>query len=131
MDSRKNKLKIKKMKRVFAVAVNGIVHCFRTELNFKIQVLAAFVAVLLGFIFSITKTEWFVIIFCCMIVLSLELVNTAIEKLCDMISKDYHPAIKIVKDTAAGAVLVSSVGSAIAGAVIFIPLIIHQIKILL
>ena len=66
-----------------------------------------------------------------MSVLALELINTAIENLCNIISKDFHPVIKIVKDTAAGAVLVSAIGSAIAGAVIFIPLIIHQIKILL
>jgi diacylglycerol kinase len=48
-----------------------------------------------------------------------------------MISKDFHPVIKIVKDTAAGAVLIASAGSAVAGAVIFIPLIVNQIKILL
>lgn len=119
------------MKKVFGFAINGIINCFRTELNFKIQVFAAFFVVLLGFIFNITQTAWLVIILCCMMVLALELLNTAIEKLCDMISKEYHPVIKIVKDTAAGAVLVSAVGSAVAGAAIFVPLIIHQIKILL
>jgi diacylglycerol kinase len=119
------------MKKVFAAAINGIVQSFRTEGNFKIQLVATILAILLGFIFSITKAEWLVIILCCMVVLTLELVNTAIEKLCDMISKDFHPVIKIVKDTAAGAVLVSSIGSAVAGAVIFGPLIIHQIKTLL
>jgi diacylglycerol kinase len=119
------------MKKVFAVAINGIIHSFRTEGNFKIQLVAAITAILLGFFFDINQTEWVVIILCCMIVLALELMNTAIEKLCDMISKDFNPAIKIVKDTAAGAVLVSSIGSAVAGAIIFGPLIIHQIKILL
>ncbi len=119
------------MKKVFAAAINGIVHSFRTEGNFKIQLAATVIVVLLGFFFNITQTEWFVIILCCMIVLALELMNTTIEKLCDMISKDFHPVIKIVKDTAAGAVLVSSIGSAVAGAAIFGPLIIHQIKILL
>ena len=119
------------MKKVFAFAANGIIHGFRTELNFKIQVFAAVITVLFGFVFNITQTEWFVIIFCCMSVLALELINTAIENVCNIISKDFHPVIKIVKDTAAGAVLVSAIGSAIAGAVIFIPLIIHQIKILL
>ena len=86
---------------------------------------------LTGFIFNINQTEWLVIILCCIIVLALELINTAIENLCDLVSKDFHPVIKIVKDTAAGAVLVSAIGSAVAGAVIFVPLIIHQIKILL
>jgi diacylglycerol kinase len=119
------------MKKVFEAAINGIIHCFRTELNFRIQLLAAFVAVLLGFIFNISQTQLLIVILCCMIVLALELVNTSIENLCDLVSKDFHPVIKIVKDTAAGAVLVSSIGSAIAGAIIFAPLIIHQIKLLL
>ncbi len=119
------------MKKVFMFAVNGVIHCFRNELNFRIQLVAALIAVLLGFIFNINQTEWLVIILCCIIVLALELINTAIENLCDLVSKDFHPVIKIVKDTAAGAVLVSAVGAAVAGAVIFVPLIIHQIKILL
>jgi undecaprenol kinase/diacylglycerol kinase (ATP) len=119
------------MIKVFSVAIKGIVHCFKNELNFKIQMLAAAMAVLMGIIFNISKSEWFVIILCSMIVLALELMNTAIENLCDMITKDFNPAIKIVKDISAGAVLVSAIGSAIAGAVIFTPLIIHQIKTLL
>jgi diacylglycerol kinase len=131
MDCRKNEFKNKKMKKVFLFAVNGVIHCFRNELNFRIQLVAALIAVLLGFIFNINQTEWFVIILCCIIVLALELINTAIENLCDLVSKDFHPVIKIVKDTAAGAVLVSAAGAAVAGVVIFVPLIIHQIKILL
>ena len=119
------------MKKVFLFAISGIIHSFRSELNFRIQMVATLIAATLGFIFNISKTEWLVIILCCMIVLALELLNTAVEKLCDMISLEYHPVIKIVKDTAAGAVLVSAIGSAVAGAVIFLPLIIHQIKILL
>jgi diacylglycerol kinase len=129
--SQKKRAKNFTMKKVFAVAFNGIVQCFRTELNFKIQLIATLTVVILGFIFNITQTQWFVIILCCAMVLALELINTAIEKLCDMISKDFHPTIKIVKDTAAGAVLVTAIGSAVAGAVIFVPLIIHQIKILI
>ena len=118
------------MKKVFAVAINGIIQSFRTEGNFKIQLAATIMVVFLGFFFNITQTEWLVIILCCTIVMALELINTAIEKLCDVVTKEYHPAIKIVKDTAAGSVLVSAIGGAVAGAVIFIPLIIHQIKIL-
>jgi diacylglycerol kinase (ATP) len=119
------------MKKVFQFAISGIIHSFRSELNFRIQVMATIIVVVLGLAFNISKAEWLIIILCCMIVMALELLNTAIEKLCDMISLEYHPIIKIVKDTAAGAVLVSAIGSAVVGAIIFIPLIIHQIKILL
>ena len=65
-----------------------------------------------------------------MLVLSLELLNTALENICDIVSKDFDPLIKIVKDTAAGAVFLSAAGSAVMGAVIFLPKIIHQIKLL-
>ena len=61
-------------------------------------------------------------------VLVVELLNTAIEKLCDVLQKNFHPGIKIVKDVVAGAVLVSALGSVCIGAMIFLPKIIHLIK---
>ena len=56
-----------------------------------------------------------------MLVLSLELMNTAIEKICDLISKDIHPVIKVVKDISAAAVLIAAIGSLFTGAIIFLP----------
>ena len=84
----------------------------------------------MGFIFTINTTEWLFVIGCCMLVLSLELLNTAIENICNLLSKDFNPFIKIIKDTAAAAVLVTAIGSVIIGAVIFLPKIINLIKLL-
>ena len=56
-----------------------------------------------------------------MLVLSLELMNTAIEKICDLITKDIHPVIKVVKDISAAAVLIAAIGSLFTGAIIFLP----------
>ncbi len=120
-----------KRKNAFVHAVNGIACCIQQQANFKIQLLAASVAVTLGIFFSISTTEWLFVIGSVMLVLSLELVNTALENLCDMVTKDFHPVIKIVKDTAAGAVLVSAIGGAVTGGIIFLPKIVHQIKLLL
>ena len=119
-----------KRKNAFLNAANGIGLCIKQEVNFRIQLIAAVTAILLGFFFNISTTEWLFITGCCMLVLSLELLNTALENVCDMVSKDFHPLIKIVKDTAAGAVFLSAAGSAVMGAVIFLPKIIHQIKLL-
>ena len=127
MSGRKNKFKMK-IAKAFINAANGIGHCIRGEINFKIQLVAAITAIILGIFFNISTTEWLFVISCSMLVLSLELLNTALENVCNIITKEIHPVIKIVKDVAAGAVLVSAIGSVIIGVIIFLPKIIHQLK---
>ena len=85
-------------------------------------------AVVLGVVFQISAMEWLFVAGCSMLVLSMELVNTAIENVCDLISKEYHPVIKIIKDVAAAAVLVSAIGSVVTGGIIFFPKIIHSLN---
>ena len=117
-----------KITKAFINAANGIGHCIRGELNFKIQLVAAITAIVLGIFLNISATEWLFVISCSMLVLSLELLNTASENICNIITNEINPVIKIVKDIAAGAVLVSAIGSAIIGVIIFLPKIIHQLK---
>ena len=105
----------------FGYAFSGLVIFFRNETNGKVQLLAAFVAVLLGWILKLSGNEWIVIIGCIAAVLSLEMMNTAIEKLCNHVQPDIHPAIKTIKDIAAGAVLWMAIASAFIGCIIFIP----------
>jgi diacylglycerol kinase len=69
-----------------------------------------------------------VIGFCIAFVISMEMLNTAIEKLCDVVHKELHPDIKRVKDIAAGAVLVSAIFSLMTGLIIFLPKIILYFK---
>ena len=131
MGGRKNKLKPLKHKNTFIHAARGISHAFCSEANFRIHVLAMVLVVTLGVVLQISTIEWLFVAGCCMLVLSMELLNTAIEKLCNLISTEYHPLIKIIKDVAAAAVLVSAAGSAVTGLIIFLPKIIFQIKYLL
>ena len=105
----------------FGFAFNGIRNCFIQERHFKIHALLAVVAITAGFYFNITTVEWFVVLICSGAVFTAELINTAIEQLCDIVHKENHPGIKLVKDLAAAAVLVSAITAAIAGMVIFIP----------
>jgi undecaprenol kinase len=117
-----------KLLQSFIYAWGGIKTSFKSEANFKIHMVAAIVAIALGILLNLSNTEWCAIIFCIAFVLSMEMMNTAIEKLCDVVHKDTHPVIKMVKDIAAGAVLVAAVSSLIIGAIIFLPKIIIYIK---
>ena len=87
--------------------------------NFKIQLFMAFLAIVLGFVFKITSTEWCIILPCCGLVLSLEMLNTAIEHLVDLVSPDFNEKAGLIKDVSAGAVLVAAILSAITGIVIY------------
>ena len=117
-----------KFLRSFKYAANGIKYCFKEEQNYKIHIVATAIAIAMGFYFSINATEWLFVIACCTLVLAMEMLNTAIEKLCNLISKEFDPAIKFIKDVSAGAVLVCAIASAVAAAIIFIPKIIQLLK---
>lgn len=105
----------------FGYALNGLVVFFKNERNGQIQLFAAIMALAAGFFFHLSRMEWIVIILCIAIVLSLEMINSAIEKFCNMVNPAYHPSIKIIKDITAAAVLWAAVASAIIGLLIFWP----------
>ncbi len=94
---------------------------FRHETHGQIQSVIAMIVLLAGFFFGISRTEWIAVLFCIALVLSLEMVNTAIEKLADQTHPGRHPQIGLVKDVAAGAVLWASVISVIIGGLVFWP----------
>src|SRR5574344_1941093 len=115
-------VKIKKDKLInsFKYAFEGISSSFKQEQNLKIHSFIMALVIICGFIFKINITEWLICILLFGIVISLELVNTAMEALCDLVMPDINPKVKIVKDVMAGAVLV--------GLIIFLPKIINLIK---
>src|SRR3954471_19267020 len=94
-------------------ASSGIIYFFKTERNGRIQAVAAIVMIGAGFYFHIRTIEWCFLLGCIALVMSLEMVNTAIERVCEMLSKEYHPMVKIIKDVAAGAVWWSAIFVAI------------------
>ena len=112
----------------FGYALNGFKICFLNELNFRIHLLLTVVALSLAIVFGISAMEWIVLGFCIAFVLTMELINTAIEKLCDVVSMEIQPGIKKVKDITAAAVLVSAMFSLLAGIIIFLPRIIIFFK---
>jgi len=105
----------------FGYAFEGIFEVIKSQANFKIHFLAAFLAIAAGFYFSISSVEWCLIIASIAGVLSAETFNTAIEHLTNLVSPDYHILAKKTKDAAAGAVLFVAIGAAIIGVIIFLP----------
>lgn len=105
----------------FGYAFEGIFTCIRNERNIKIHCAAAIAVVIAGFVFKISPTEWCICLTLFGLVISLELVNTAVESVVDLVTEERKPLAKIAKDTAAGAVLVSAIMAAIAGLIIFVP----------
>ena len=105
----------------FLYAFNGLVVFFRHERNGRIQLVAAILVVILGLLFTVSLSEWMMLLICIASVLSLEMINSAIEKLCNLVHPKYHPAVKVIKDISAGAVLWFSVISGIIGIIIFLP----------
>lgn len=112
---------ISKRKDSFGYAFRGIASFIKNEHHAKIHVIATIVVVAAGCWYKITKTEWLFVILSIAGVISIEMVNTAVEKTMDHLSPDLHPSVKFIKDVAAGAVLVAAIAAAIIGAVIFIP----------
>ncbi len=115
--------------KAFSYACNGIKFCIKQGINFNIQLFAAALAVSLALLLHISKTEWALLVLMIALVTAMEMINTAIEQLCDKVEPDFDPVIKIVKDIAAGAVLIIAAGSTIIGAVIFLPAIANLLKI--
>lgn len=112
------------MKRIinsFGYAINGLKHTFKTQLNFKIHCLAATVAIILGLILGLSQNEWVWIIFSIALVIILELVNTSIEILVDLVSPERQPKAGAIKDVAAAAVLMGALAALIIGLTIFVP----------
>ena len=111
-------------------ALHGIKQFISRERNGRIQIAFGATAIILGFTVSLTSFQWLLVLFCIGLVISLEMINSAIERYCDLVTTDFHPGIKVIKDVAAGAVLVASVTSLIIGLIIFIPALVQFLNLL-
>lgn len=109
----------------FKFAFAGLRTLFREEHNARIHVVAAMIAISLGFALKISANEWIFLIGVISLVFICELINTSIEALADFVSPEKHPQIKKVKDLSAAAVFVSALSALIIGVILFLPKIIH------
>lgn len=105
----------------FKWALNGLKIAWVEEKNFQIDVIGATLALGLAISLDLSAIEFCLIVFACTIILGGEILNTAIEDLCDKVEHREDPIIKKVKDTMAGFVLISSLGSFLIGIIILLP----------
>ena len=106
----------------FKYAFNGISYVFKTSRNFKIQLIFAVTSLMIGFLLQISKSNYVILIATIMSVLILEIFNTSIESIVDLVvKKEFSSLAKISKDTSAGAVLLASINSVIIAVYIFVP----------
>ena len=124
----KKVLSIKRLRKSFGYAFKGIDDVIEHEPNMKIHVVVAILVVIMAFILKVSIIEWIILVLLIGAVLAAETINTTIENLVDMYTKEYDEKAKIVKDTAAGTVLILAITSAIIGLIIFIPKIIYLLE---
>jgi diacylglycerol kinase len=112
---------IRKVAKGFGYAINGFRIALRQEHNFQIQVVGAIFVFAASFFFNISALEFAVVMLTTGFILSIELLNTALEELCDKHTMEHDPHIGRIKDLAAAAVTVSFFFAVIVGAAIFLP----------
>ncbi|MBN1931393.1 MAG: diacylglycerol kinase family protein [Desulfobacterales bacterium] len=119
--SKNAKINLKNRLKSLSYALRGIKLMVASQHNAQIHLIATAIVCLLGIIFGITRSEWCWIVIAVIAVWTAEALNTALEFLCDVTSSEFHPLIEKAKDLAAGAVLISAIGSIIIGLLVFGP----------
>jgi diacylglycerol kinase (ATP) len=112
---------IKERLKSIRYAYEGLNAFFASQHNAIIHLVLTIVSFMAAIFFNVSKTEMMAIIIVSAFVWSAELFNTAIEKLADLVSKDFDPRIKFIKDVSAAAVLLSAIAALLTGAIVFIP----------
>lgn len=102
-------------------AIRGILFLFKTERNFRIEIGFAIAAIVIGFWLGISAIEFCIVLLCIGAVLGAEAINSAVEHMANVHTREIDPEIKIIKDIAAGAVMIVAFISLVIGLVIFIP----------
>src|SRR3989344_4236819 len=111
----------KSLSRSFGYSLEGFLHALRQNSNLRIQLIVAMVVVILSIFFRINKYEMSILGVVILLVISSEMINTAIEEMVNLITQEHRKEARIAKDVAAGMVLVAAVGSVIIGSIIFTP----------
>ncbi|MGR7910822.1 diacylglycerol kinase family protein [Lysinibacillus capsici] len=113
-------MNLRKYLRSFGYAFEGIITASK-EQNLKSHIVSAIIVILASYLTGLSRMEWYIVLLLIALMFTLEMMNTAIERVVDLASPEIHPLAKQAKDIAAGAVLVFALFSAIIGLLIFLP----------
>ena len=108
----------------FKNALAGIIWAFKTQPNFRVHVVLSFIAFGFAILFKITTVETAIVVFTIILGLTAEMINTSLETMTDLITREWRPEAKIAKDVAAGMMLVAAIGAVVIALVVFTPYII-------
>lgn len=112
-------MRLKRMIRSFNFAISGIIQALKTEPNMKIHFIIAFLVLFASLLLNFSRVEMVILLLTVGMVITAEMINTALEKTIDLITDDYQPLAKLVKDVAAGAVLVTAVIAVVVAYLLF------------
>jgi diacylglycerol kinase (ATP) len=119
---------LKRFYKSFHYALQGIHYALKTDQNLVIHFIIACFIILFSLLFKVTPFEMGILGVTILVMISAEMVNSAIEKMVDLITKEHRAEAKIAKDVGAGMVLLTSIGAAIIGLLIFIPYIVRLFR---
>ena len=111
----------KRFLKSFQYSIEGLIYAYKYEQSMLVHFLATVFAVVMGFIFKISATEWLFIFVAIGIVLAVEMINTSIEAIVDMVTLEIHPLAKIAKDAGSAATFIVSLISVVIALIIFAP----------
>jgi diacylglycerol kinase len=111
----------KKFLKSFGFASKGVVNLFKNEQNARFHIITGVFVGVFAYIIGVTRIEATILFFAFVSVLTIEIINTAIEKLLDLIHPESHKTIEYIKDAMAGAVLIASIIAFVVGILIFYP----------
>ena len=123
--------RIKEFARSFRHALRGLVYALKYEKNFQNEMVIAVLVITAMFYFEVTRAEMIVLFLVVMAVLIMELMNTIMERVVDILKPRIHPYAKLIKDLMAASVLLSSILAVIVGLIIFVPYLAPKISHLL
>ncbi|WP_042145979.1 diacylglycerol kinase family protein [Paucisalibacillus sp. EB02] len=105
----------------FKYAVNGLREVFKSERNFRLHLFSTIIVIIAGIFYEIHYTEWTAVVVVVGLVITAEILNTAIEEIINYVKPEIHPAAKKIKDLAAAGVFMAAITALIVGLIIFLP----------
>lgn len=114
-------IEIKKLVKSFGYAFEGLEHAYKYDQNLRIHFFIAILVIIASIVFRVNPFEMGILGIMILLVMVTEMINTAIERMVDLITKEHRADAKIAKDVAAGMVFLTAAGSLVVGVLIFLP----------
>lgn len=121
-------INVRRLVKSFSYAIEGITHAFSNDQNLIIHFTVALIVVGASILFRVTPFEMGLLGLTILLVIATEMINTAIERMVDLITKEHRVEAKIAKDVSSGMVLITAIGSVVIGILIFTPYILRLLK---